>query len=69
MVPEKSGAKADCHFTTDPVLPLKVSTLLLVPEQTAPLPAKVPPTLDMVVTVNDGVYTTASFAVNAPLLK
>ena len=33
-----------CHFTTVPVMPDKVSVVLLVPEQTVALPAILPPT-------------------------
>ena len=43
-VPEKFEAEADCHFVTEPVLPLRVRVVLLVPEQTVVLPEILPPT-------------------------
>ena len=36
-------SKEDSHLTTDPVCPLKVNVVLLVPEQTVAAPATVPP--------------------------
>ena len=41
---EKSLAVDDCHFVTEPVLPLKVNSVLFVPEQTVALPEIEPPT-------------------------
>ena len=37
-------SKEDSHLTTDPVCPLKVNVVLLVPEHTVAAPATVPPT-------------------------
>jgi hypothetical protein len=37
-------SKDDCHFVTEPVCPDRVRVVLLVPEHTVVLPARVPPT-------------------------
>ena len=44
-VPEKSAARADCHFVTEPVCPDKLSEVELVPAHTAVPPLMVPPTV------------------------
>ncbi len=44
-VPEKSAARADCHFVMLPVFPLNVNGVLFVPVHTVAPPPMLPPTL------------------------
>ena len=66
--PEKSAAKAVCHFVIFPVYPLSDNKVELVPEHTVAAPAIDPPTLDCIVIFTEPVYTNASVVVLAPLL-